>query len=950
MNRNTAPLRLVAGMAIVFVVLGPTFAQSTAPTPQKPGEVEVTLAPFTVSAEAESGYQSNETLSATRLRGKTRDVASALTVITQEMLNDLGVTTFNELADFIPSSSNYHINEGDSNGNGPRTGTPFYVRGFRSDSITANFFSTGTPIDTYNTSRVTFARGPNSILFGIGRPGGSVDNPTNRADPSHNFGSISFRTDNFGSMRETIDYNIVSVPKKLAFRVDLLDGNNRNNIKPNRYQNDSAFLTGTYKLSESTTVTANFQATRIRAQIPKGYPIFDWYSPWAAAGNPLIATARASAVPGTRIMQKANTPLAIMIPGVGLMNWAGMAEGARPNIGPPAASHQDVSFDQHGFKVVPLDVNTMGDADKVEFDTKLVSVFATQRLAKGLYLELAAQTEHVVNMDQEPDGNTYAVYVDPNVQLPNGVPNPNVGLPYLEFTPSRNWVFSTYEHLRATLSYERDFSSIKVFGRGLGSLTMAALYQNSTVHGYTDNYRMMSLVPGANLNNAAYRLRWRQYLTPPYGNYLKSPLAPLSENGIETQWLSTNTPRNDWNRTQSLVFASQFVLLDDFLAITGGIRRDEQTRQGVDYTRSARGIYELAPDGNWPSRNGTKGPLSQGVGRPYLYGAVLNLTKNFSLFGNKATNYAAGVPSTRDIYNNYIPAQTGRGTDVGMKFFFLDGRISGSFDYFQTETNNGTIGNGGPNGFSDKKAQYINSIWAVLNPNNTPPSWSDLQSQKTHGIEFQVVGNPTKNLRLMGNLSRNITTVTSLNSIVNGYVAQNAPTWLASGSTAANDPTAGVTTVASLVDRIQTELLNDQQMVGIKQTQTYIWQANLIARYQFDRSALLKGFAIGTASRWRSAPAIGFPSIAYPSVILDVRHPFYGSESVNVDGWVEYNRNFEMKGHKIGWMVQLRAGNIFADHATPRWTAYDNGSGGAAVGRRLAPRDRQLTIDTKFTF
>src|SRR5258708_5756969 len=184
MNRNTAPLRLVAGMAIVFVVLGPTFAQSTAPTPSKPGEVEVTLAPFTVSAEAESGYQSNETLSATRLRGKTRDVASALTVITQEMLNDLGVTTFNELADFVPSSSNYHINEGDGNGNGPRSGPPpIYVRGFRSDSITANFFSTLAPIDLFNTSMVTFSRGPNSVLFGIGSPGGSVDNPTNRADP-----------------------------------------------------------------------------------------------------------------------------------------------------------------------------------------------------------------------------------------------------------------------------------------------------------------------------------------------------------------------------------------------------------------------------------------------------------------------------------------------------------------------------------------------------------------------------------------------------------------------------------------------------------------------------------------------------------------------------------------------------------------------------------------------
>src|SRR5258708_1588321 len=191
-SKNTSA-QLTAIVVVTVLLLSHATAQTNPGNETKSKEEPVALEPFTITADVDNGYQSNETLAATRLRGKTKDVASAITVITPEMLNDLGVTSFNELADFIPSSSNYHINEGDTNGNGPRSGpSPLYVRGFRTDSITVNFFTAATPIDTYNTNVVTFSRGPNAILFGIGSPGGSVDSPSNRADVTRNFGNLGF--------------------------------------------------------------------------------------------------------------------------------------------------------------------------------------------------------------------------------------------------------------------------------------------------------------------------------------------------------------------------------------------------------------------------------------------------------------------------------------------------------------------------------------------------------------------------------------------------------------------------------------------------------------------------------------------------------------------------------------------------------------------------------------
>jgi outer membrane receptor protein involved in Fe transport len=129
-------------------------------TPAATGDT-VKLNPYVISAETDNGYAPTETLSGTRLKTAAKDIPPAISIISADMLADLGALNFNDVLDFLPSTARYQNNEGDVDNNGQRTGNPYTVRGFRSDSLTTNFFTELTPIDSYNTSRFTFTRGPN---------------------------------------------------------------------------------------------------------------------------------------------------------------------------------------------------------------------------------------------------------------------------------------------------------------------------------------------------------------------------------------------------------------------------------------------------------------------------------------------------------------------------------------------------------------------------------------------------------------------------------------------------------------------------------------------------------------------------------------------------------------------------------------------------------------------
>lgn len=904
-------------------------------------DAPVELNPFVISVERDDGYAPTETLSGTRLKTQAKDVASAISIISADMLSDLGALNFNDVLDFLPSTARYQSNEGDLDNNGQRTGNPYTVRGFRSDSLTTNFFTAMTPIDSYNTSRFTFTRGPNSILFGVGNPGGGLDIVTHRPDLTKTAHSLSLRVDTFDSFRAALDSSVVLVPGKLGLRVDLLQEDRGRYVTPTKSERGSIFIAATYRPFPATTVTLNGESTRIRSQIGRSVVSYDQYTPWLAAGAPLKPVFGNTAATNGLEFNNANGYV-LVVEGqsaIAPMNWRSGALGTRYRVN--GALNNRVSFSRPA--VIPLNVNLGGDGDSTKLDSSNASLFVQHAVGRKLFIEVAGKFEHqFLRSFEGMSGTDNTVRVDANGQLPNGQPNPMAGKPYVE-TSAAFWVVRPTDDAqgRVTASYEFDLNGRRVFHRRLGTLTLGALFNYERLHQLLDNAREVNVTPllttgtFGRLDNAVNNLHRRTYLVPGANNYLTTDWAPINAGGIRSNYERVRaTPRDNISDTKAMVFSAQADLLENLLVGTFGVRRDRVLQEQGVFERDARGVFA--------DLKGATGTLTTNDrGRTYSYGAVLNATKYLSLFANRATNF---VPSNQSVVNiDGIPASPieGEGYDVGIKFSLLGGKLQGSVDKFSTTQKNVT-----DNTLSGQKRAAIDAIWGAVDLNRVPnPQWGEFKSTQTEGYEFQLVGNPTSNLRLMLTASKNITVIADRGARLFAYIARNLPEWQAKASTPVNS-TLGAT-VGQLATLVANEAANDRITIGIRQTRSSEWQFSGVGRYRFDPTTRLKGVALGSAFTWRDEPVIGY-KVRPGTALFDITQPFFGAKTFNVDAWVEYSRAILQK--RVRWESQLRVQNVLDTRNPSPWTALDDGTGGRFVEQRLMPNALGVSLSSKFSF
>jgi hypothetical protein len=287
----------VAAIACLALALR---APAQTPVPdqsQTKGENEtvIALSPFVVETSEDNGYQASATLAGTRVRTDLKDLASAISVVTQQFLQDTGSKNSADLLVYTPSTEvtgirgNYSGAAGTAVYHENTITTTTRIRGLDSADNTRDFFLTDIPWDDFNVGRVDVQRGPNSILFGTGSPAGIINANTNDAAFKNAFG-VENRFDQYGSVRNSLNFNRVLIDGRLAIRIAALQDDEKfeqafafNNSR--RYFGALRYDPNLLGKSNHTSLRAKYEQGRVRSNNPRQLPPVDEITPWFKTGT-----------------------------------------------------------------------------------------------------------------------------------------------------------------------------------------------------------------------------------------------------------------------------------------------------------------------------------------------------------------------------------------------------------------------------------------------------------------------------------------------------------------------------------------------------------------------------------------------------------------------------------------------------------------------------------------
>ena len=294
---KTTLCKYTAAAAIACACL-PLVAQEVAPEVPEDDDV-IVLSPFEVTAETE-GYYAGTTLAGNRLSSELRDLGNAVTVISSQMLKDIGATDNQTLlqyttntevgsvfGNFVGGGDGSLVDESNHFTN-PNQNTR--VRGLTSADNTRDYFKSDIPWEGYNIDGVDLQRGPNSILFGQGSPAGIINTRTKQATFKDQ-NEVSLRVGSWGSNRETLDINKVLLKNELAIRLAAVRNDEKYKQDPAYSLQKRAFGALRYEPgflkrgSARTIIKANVEFGDIESNNPRQLPPLDAITPWFQSGT-----------------------------------------------------------------------------------------------------------------------------------------------------------------------------------------------------------------------------------------------------------------------------------------------------------------------------------------------------------------------------------------------------------------------------------------------------------------------------------------------------------------------------------------------------------------------------------------------------------------------------------------------------------------------------------------
>jgi hypothetical protein len=951
----------------------------------------VVLSPFQVDASAEKGYLATQTLNGTRLKTDLKDLGTSLTIFTDQILDDLGANSIYDLMAFAPNTDPFIMSTSDITGNGNdfiNVPTKFVTRGGASTVVGQDFFTSNIPQDRFNSEAMTFARGPNAILFGLGDAGGAFVSSTKRAKPRH-AATVEQQIDDRGGHRATVDLNRVLIPGQLALRyAGLFEGRNSFRLHTNDYQRRH-FYTLNFTPFKRTTVRVNFERGHIQQNAVRPWPDYDAVSPWLAAGSPAINTYSNTTTgkpAGTQNFAYAGlvstqysaggTP----IPTQRLQNQGQSAPTTFANGFPVNGANFRSLVDE---SIYPTFASAFGNSAYRLTDYRNGAVFLEQQITRDLFIEAAInKVESKLRAINGFVGQLSQIYVDPNRQLPDGSANPNFGRLYSQSQPTIIDTPNDTRSVRAMASYQFDFAAhTKGWLRFLGRHQAAVFAEESDTFGWSSNNGIFNTTPlattgaAANITNAANAIQYRYYYDPARNKvgtsvgrhiealpvlYAGDPLPPRDPSGITPAFIAQQGLNISRTIVTTQALALQSFFWNDRIVLTNGWRQDDQVNWAGypnDFAaqRDARGF---SPRGDGINiRDFAAGSRNERGGHTYSRGVVFHAFPWASLSYNISDNFRVNGLA-RNVFGDLLPNPQGEGQDYGVKFSLLQNRVFLGITYYTNSSLNASdaISNNAAGNFKQFDQLWIGvadltgDVKYLTSPYSTLSTvWSDVVSTTSKGWEFSLTANPTSQWRVTLNGSkRGDNTTSARGTFINAYMAQyipiikSHPEWMVAN-------TAGGITVADRVRDLETTLVNFNAIRNSPSANfASNWTLNLVQSYDFARASALEGFSIGGSMNARGQAICGFAVDS--KLILDPTIPYYAPSYANFGAWVTYRR--KLFRQRLDWRLQLNVRNLLDENTLFPLVTVDTRDGrhtpNVAIYTLKEPRTYTFTSTFRF--
>jgi outer membrane receptor protein involved in Fe transport len=888
-------------LALLFACSGIAQTAPAARTAPAVDQNTITLSAFEVSSDRDVGYTASSALAGGRIDSLLKETPSAITVLTAEFLEDIASTSIGTAAEWAPNS----IPTGEQSTTGDYS---VNIRGVGNSFPSRNYFRWYVSSDSYNTERLEFARGPNSILFGDGNPGGINTTFTKQA-LFVSRRSVQVRADSFGGYRASFDYNIPA-GNRLAVRVNALTDQLKGWRDYDEPTRNSAHLATTFRVAKETQLRGEYEQGKYR-RFSFATSFADQSSNWNRAASYDGVTAPSTTGTGVaRLNSGAADDYLVYDPSqasLGIVNWRGFFQttgtGLRIIPDEPRSVPRFPTVPSREFSLQPPDAY-------VDTTYHSWTFYLEHRFQAGIIAQLAFN-----HQDQHRIGN-FRVWdqhrIDVNTVLPTGAPNPNFGKAFSDVQPQRTVQENTLTDWRLSLAYKKQLRWMRQ------SLSVSTGIRH-------DEYSPVTWTAGrvnnANVNSQAATnvIRIRQYWDAP-----RNPRGfdTLFSNGHDVRFIETNTSDEDQNLQYNQV-ASASTFFDGKLSALLGYRYDthkrKQQRRVAGNPDGSSILGATDGPGTLDRSNVSVGTSSAGIvffPVPWL-GAYANYSESFNAPGSGASLMDGST----------VPPASNDGIDLGLKIEFFGGKIAGTVGYYKMkQIDRARTG--------DAMAD-INEIWGDLGrPENQILAYRDLETYKGTGYELDLTANLTRSWRLMLNYSLPKTQQADIGPGLRAYVAQHLATWQAGAATPGLPNAARVNTNINDINRVISGYTEGRTLNG-----TVEKIGNIYTTYSF-REGRLKGFSLGGGANYRGKQVVG-----------NVANQPFNYLHANPYTIVSAHTSYDLRLGKTRTRLQLNVGNLLDEDDVVYSAFTSNAAAGGDVPntfRYQTPRKYSLTATFNF--